>query len=79
MASRHDFDDVESERAEGQILIRRFTDQLEGANELEISTIAAQTRRDEEIEAEERARMKKLYSELPGTNSPSVYLNIGMY
>ncbi|KAK2802559.1 hypothetical protein FQN51_004351 [Onygenales sp. PD_10] len=45
----------------GRILIRRFTDQLTGANDLERSTKAAQIEIDEEEETEEHRRLKQLY------------------
>jgi hypothetical protein len=63
-------DDLQAEVLEGQIIIRRFTDELTGANELERSTKAAQAEIDEEEETEEQRRMKLLY-ESPANSSAS--------
>jgi hypothetical protein len=63
-------DDLEAEVLEGQIIIRRFTDELTGANELERSTKAAQAEIDEEEKTEEQRRMKLLY-ESPANSSAS--------
>ncbi|KAI0116461.1 hypothetical protein GGR51DRAFT_501415 [Nemania sp. FL0031] len=53
--------DREAERLEGRVIIRRFTDQLTGADELERSTRAAQEEIDKEEELEEARRLKMLY------------------
>ena len=55
--------DLESEKLEDRRLIRRFTDQLPGASDLERATKAAQEKRDEDAEAEHRVRMRRLYDE----------------
>ncbi|KAI1174268.1 hypothetical protein F4777DRAFT_554453 [Nemania sp. FL0916] len=62
MAGSGPFIDIhEAERFEGRVVIRRFTDQLTGADELERSTKAAQDERDEEEEREQRKRLRHLY------------------
>lgn len=49
---------VESRQFRGRIIVRRFTDQLVGTNDLEQLTIAAQEdeQRQERLEEEERRR-----------------------
>ncbi|RYC65181.1 hypothetical protein CHU98_g1062 [Xylaria longipes] len=56
-------DVFEAERFEGRVIIRRFTDELVGANELERSTKAAQVEVDEEEKIEERKRIRLLYED----------------
>ncbi len=63
-------DDLEARRLEGRVIIRRFTDQLTGVDELEQSTKAAQEEIDNEEELEEIKRLKLLY-ESPTANSTS--------
>ncbi|KAI3316662.1 hypothetical protein HD806DRAFT_517086 [Xylariaceae sp. AK1471] len=63
-------DVLEAQRFEGRVVIRRFTDELTGADELERSTKAAQEERDEEEELEEARRLRLLY-EGPADNSTS--------
>ncbi|KAF2967369.1 hypothetical protein GQX73_g6225 [Xylaria multiplex] len=63
-------DDLEAQRFEGRMLIRRFTDQLTGVDELERSTKAAQAEIDKEEELEETKRLKLLY-ENPADSSIS--------
>ncbi|KAI3339974.1 hypothetical protein F4824DRAFT_453748 [Ustulina deusta] len=63
-------DDLEARRLEGRVIIRRFTDQLTGVDELEQSTKAAQEEIDNEEELEEIRRLKLLY-ESPADNSTS--------
>ena len=63
-------DVLEAETFEGRIIIRRFTDQLTGADELERSTKAAQAEIDEEKETEEQRRLKLLYED-PANSSTS--------
>ncbi|KAI0537931.1 hypothetical protein GGR58DRAFT_469946 [Xylaria digitata] len=63
-------DDLEAQRFEGRMIIRRFTDQLTGADELERSTKAAQEEIDKEEELEETRRLKLLY-ENPADSSIS--------
>ncbi|KAK3350268.1 hypothetical protein B0T25DRAFT_263212 [Lasiosphaeria hispida] len=53
--------DVTTREFEGRILVRRFTDQLPGDNELERQTKAAEAEMEEEEEAEEHRRLKQLY------------------
>ncbi|KAI8960210.1 hypothetical protein F5Y11DRAFT_358597 [Daldinia sp. FL1419] len=53
--------DPEADALEGQRIIRRFTGELAGSNELERSTKAAQAEIDEEEEEDERLRLKLLY------------------
>ncbi|KAK5630513.1 hypothetical protein RRF57_006228 [Xylaria bambusicola] len=55
------FDDLEARRIEGRVIIRQFTDQLAGTDELEQSTKAAQEEIDKEEELEEIKRLKFLY------------------
>lgn len=54
-------DVIETQRLEGRLIIRRFTDQLTDSDELERSTKAAQAEMDEEEETEEQRRLKALY------------------
>ncbi|KAI0809846.1 hypothetical protein GGR55DRAFT_689098 [Xylaria sp. FL0064] len=54
-------DELETKKLEGRVIIRRFTDQLAGANELERSTKAAQEEIEKEDELEETRRLKVLY------------------
>ncbi|KAI1122777.1 hypothetical protein F5Y10DRAFT_253233 [Nemania abortiva] len=64
-------DDREAERFEGRVIIRRFTDQLTGTDELERSTRAAQEEIDKEEELEEAKRLKLLYeTPVDDSNSP---------
>lgn len=70
MASPRPFDDVAADALEGRQVIRRFTDELAGNNELERSTKAAQIRIDEEEHEKERLRLKKLYES--GGNTDNV-------
>lgn len=69
MASSNQPDTVEAQRFEGQIIIRRFTDHLTGADELERSTKAAQAEIDEE--EKERQRQLMLFYKDPATTSTS--------
>lgn len=55
------FDGIEDQMFQGRILVRRFTDQLTGADELERSTKAAQAEIDEEHEIRERQRLELLF------------------
>lgn len=64
------FGGLEARRLEGRVIIRRFTDQLTGADELEQSTIAAQEEMDKEEELAEIKRLKLLY-ESPADSSTS--------
>ncbi|KAL6362786.1 hypothetical protein LRP88_04092 [Fusarium phalaenopsidis] len=57
----------EAQILEGRVIIRRFTDQLKGADDLERSTKAAQAEMDEEEEAVAQTRLKLLYEN--STNS----------
>jgi 7-keto-8-aminopelargonate synthetase-like enzyme len=50
-------------REEGQVLVRRFTDELEGSTTLERETKAAQKLIIDEEEAKQSARLRKLYGE----------------
>ncbi|KAI1155265.1 hypothetical protein F4825DRAFT_68629 [Nemania diffusa] len=64
MASTSAADDVlEARRFEGRVIIRRFTDELTGADELERSTRAAQEDIDKEEELEEAKRLRMLYDD----------------
>ncbi|XXH00047.1 hypothetical protein Hte_006388 [Hypoxylon texense] len=58
---------LEDEELEGRLIIRRFTDELAGSNELERLTKAAQAEIDEEEEKKERQRLRLLY-ESPGNS-----------
>jgi hypothetical protein len=62
-------DVLEAQRFEGRIIIRRFTDQLTGADELERSTKAAQAEIDKEEETEEQRRLKLLYEDLANSST----------
>ncbi|KAL2694964.1 hypothetical protein Neosp_001553 [[Neocosmospora] mangrovei] len=62
------FDDLEDQMFNGRIIVRRFTDQLTGADNLERSTKAAQAEIDEEHEMRERQRLE-LFFKSP-ENSP---------
>lgn len=53
----------EAEILEGRLIIRRFTGQLEGADELEQSTQAAQEEIDEEESSEERRRLQQYFED----------------
>ncbi|KAH6974934.1 hypothetical protein BKA56DRAFT_589797 [Ilyonectria sp. MPI-CAGE-AT-0026] len=55
------FDDVEDQMFNGRIIVRRFTDQLTGADDLERSTKAAQAEIDEEHEMRERQRLELFF------------------
>ncbi|KAI0891984.1 hypothetical protein F4806DRAFT_481308 [Annulohypoxylon nitens] len=70
MASPKPFDDVAADALEGRQVIRRFTDELAGNNELERSTKAAQIHIDEEEHEKERLRLKLLYES--GGNTDNV-------
>jgi hypothetical protein len=48
---------------EGQVLVRRFTDELEGSTALERETKASQKQIIDEEEAKQSARLRKLYDE----------------
>lgn len=61
-------DDPEAQILEGRVIIRRFTDQLKGSDDLERSTKAAQAEMDEDEEAVAQARLKLLY-ENPANSS----------
>ena len=61
MANSQPLDDPTFDTLQGQQVIRRFTFELEGSNELERSTKAARVQIDEEEENEERLRLKSLY------------------
>ncbi|KAI1289048.1 hypothetical protein F5Y03DRAFT_378571 [Xylaria venustula] len=63
-------DDVIGEEPESRMIIRRFTDQLTGTDELELSTKAAQEEIDKEEELDEIRRLKLLY-ESPADRSIS--------
>ncbi|KAI1483503.1 hypothetical protein F4774DRAFT_367774 [Daldinia eschscholtzii] len=56
---------------EAQQIIRRFTDELSGSNELERSTKAAQAEIDEEEEENERLRLRSLYESIESRNHQS--------
>ncbi|KAK6956120.1 hypothetical protein Daesc_001390 [Daldinia eschscholtzii] len=56
---------------EAQQIIRRFTDELSGSNELERSTKAAQAEIDEEEEENERLRLRSLYESTELRNNQS--------
>ncbi|KAF4961385.1 hypothetical protein FSARC_10201 [Fusarium sarcochroum] len=61
----------EGRLVQGKILIRRFTDELMGANDLEQSTIAAQAEIEEEEEKENNSRLRHLFDDSPdGNTSP---------
>ena len=70
MASPRPFDDVAADALEGRQVIRRYTDELAGNNELERSTKAAQVHIDEEEHEKERLRLKLLYES--GGNTDNV-------
>jgi hypothetical protein len=53
----------EEVREEGQVLVRRFTDELEGSTTLERETKAAQKQIIDVEEAKQSARLRKLYDE----------------
>ncbi|KAJ3576263.1 hypothetical protein NPX13_g3754 [Xylaria arbuscula] len=72
------FDDAEERRLEGRVIIRRFTDQLTGADELEQSTIAAQEEIDKEEELAELKRLKLLYENPPESNTSSQDFEVAM-
>lgn len=59
----------EAEELEGRIIIRRFTDELAGTNELERSTKAAQAEMDEEEEAEAHRELRLLYEASANTST----------
>ncbi|KAI2466169.1 hypothetical protein F4781DRAFT_424242 [Annulohypoxylon bovei var. microspora] len=61
MASPEPFQDSTVDELEGRQIIRRFTGELAGSNELERSTKAAQAQIDEEEHEKERLRLKLLY------------------
>jgi len=54
-------DVLQAERIEGRLIIRRFTDQLTGTDELVRSTKAAQAEIEDEEETEDQRRLKLLY------------------
>jgi len=54
---------------EGMSMVRRFTDELEGITELERNTQVAQADLDREVEAINKARLKKLYDDTDETTS----------
>ncbi|TGJ83183.1 hypothetical protein E0Z10_g5585 [Xylaria hypoxylon] len=62
-------DDMEAQRFEGKMIVRRFTDQLTGSDELERSTKAAQEEIDKEEELEEIRRLKLLYESPADSNN----------
>jgi hypothetical protein len=53
----------ENVKEEGRVLVRRFTDELEGSTALERETKATQKQISEEEEAKQSARLRKLYDE----------------
>jgi hypothetical protein len=55
--------------AQGKALVRRFTDELQGATTLEQQTKAAQKRIDDEEEARQTAHLRELYEEGGGQTS----------
>jgi hypothetical protein len=54
-------DVLQTKRIEGRLIIRRFTDQLTGTDELVRSTKAAQAEIGDEEETEDQRRLKLLY------------------
>jgi hypothetical protein len=56
-------------KLEGQELVRRFTDELEGATPLERETKAAQKQFDDEERARQVERLRILYDERSGNSS----------
>ncbi|KAI1803968.1 hypothetical protein F4811DRAFT_522373 [Daldinia bambusicola] len=63
--------DPEADAFKNQQIIRRFTDELAGSNELERSTKAAQAEIDEEEEESERLRLRLLYEGTESRNNQS--------
>ncbi|KAI0151598.1 hypothetical protein GGR57DRAFT_513917 [Xylariaceae sp. FL1272] len=55
---------LQCRRFEGRVIIRRFTDQMPGTDELERSTKAAQADAEEEEDLERRRQMRLLYADL---------------
>ncbi|KAI0850705.1 hypothetical protein F5Y00DRAFT_268133 [Daldinia vernicosa] len=70
-SSRSLLRDPELDALEGQRVIRRFTGELAGSNELERSTKAAQAEIDEEELDNERLRLKSLYESSESHNNQS--------
>lgn len=64
-----ELDAREAEILEGRVLIRRFTDQLEGADDLEQSTQAAQAEIEEQEAAEERRRLQQYFEDGDSNNN----------
>ena len=62
-------DVVDAHRFEGRIIVRRFTDQLTGSDELERSTKAAQEEIDEDERTEEQRRLRLLYEDSSGDDT----------
>lgn len=56
------------QETEGQIMVRRFTDELEGKTPLEAGTKEAQRKYDEDIEEEHRMRLRRFYDETGGSS-----------
>ncbi|KAI1658643.1 hypothetical protein F4813DRAFT_40293 [Daldinia decipiens] len=70
-SSRSLLHDPEADALEGQHIIRRFTDELTGSNDLERSTKAAQAEIDEEELDNERLRLRSLYESPESHNNQS--------
>lgn len=61
---------VEAQRFEGRVIVRRFTDQLVGTNELERLTKAAQEEKEREEKLKEEKRLRQLFDDT-ADNQPS--------
>lgn len=61
-----EMDEAEMVRVQGQVLVRRFTHELQGNTPLEQETKALQKKIDEEEEARYQEHLESLYDELGG-------------
>ena len=55
---------TEDEDGPGQVVVRRFTDELVGTSSLEKATKEVQGQLDDDAESKQRARLTSLYDEL---------------